>query len=176
MRVESAFTSRPARAGGMPLAWNSASERSGYPRRPAASRLRGRVRPADRIPDLAVAIVIGAAPARTSRQGACDDPIDRFSNFTILLLAVRKSDTLTVEIQRDHRPQAETELLHRGFYLAFITPDGPRMSPTKQWDAWDAYLTEKHGLSKKPAFVGMSKGEVNEYTWAGANPDKVSSI
>src|SRR5438477_2352510 len=76
----------------------------------------------------------------------------------------------------DHQPQAETELLHRGFYLAFITPDGPRMSPAKQWDAWYAYLTEKHGLSKKPAFVGMSKGGVNEYTWAGANPDKVSSI
>ena len=125
---------------------------------------------------IAVAIVIGAAPARTSRQGACDDPIDRFSNFTILLLAVRKSDTLTVEIQRDYRPQAETELLHRGFYIAFITPDGPRMSPTKQWDAWYAYLTEKHGLSQKPAFVGMSKGGVNEYTWAAANPDKVSSI
>jgi len=76
----------------------------------------------------------------------------------------------------DHQPQAETELLRRGFYIAFITPDGPRMSPAKQWDAWYAYLTEKHGLSRKPAFVGMSKGGVNEYTWAGANPDKVSSI
>src|SRR6266567_1503166 len=71
----------------------------------------------------------------------------------------------------DHRPQAEVELLRRGFHIAFITPD-----PGKQWDAWYDYLTEKHGLSKKPAFVGMSKGGVNEYTWAGANPDKVSSI
>src|ERR1700704_5246399 len=33
----------------------------------------------------------------------------------------------------DHQPQAETELLRRGFYIAFITPDGPRMSPAKQW-------------------------------------------
>ena len=39
-----------------------------------------------------------------------------------------------------------------------------------------AYLTEKHGLSKKPAFIGMSKGGVNEYDWASANPDKVSCI
>jgi pimeloyl-ACP methyl ester carboxylesterase len=31
-------------------------------------------------------------------------------------------------------------------------------------------------LSKKPAFVGMSKGGVNEYTWATSNPDKVSCI
>jgi len=71
----------------------------------------------------------------------------------------------------DHRPQAEVELLGRGFHIAFITPD-----PGKQWDAWYAFLTEKHGFSKKPAFVGMSKGGVNEYQWATANPDKVSAI
>ncbi len=71
----------------------------------------------------------------------------------------------------DHQPQAEVELLRRGFHIAFITPD-----PGKQWDAWYAYLTEKHGLSKKPAFDGMSKGGVNAYQWATANPDKVSCI
>jgi len=71
----------------------------------------------------------------------------------------------------DHEPQAEVELLRRGFHIAFITPD-----PGKQWDAWYALLTEKHGLSKKPAFVGMSKGGVNEYDWTTANPDKVSCI
>ena len=59
----------------------------------------------------------------------------------------------------------------RGFHIAFITPD-----PDKTWDAWYAYLTEKHGLSKKPAFIGMSKGGVNEYDWASVNPDKVSCI
>src|SRR6266850_1854070 len=71
----------------------------------------------------------------------------------------------------DHEPQTEVELLRRGFHIAFITPD-----PGKQWDAWDAWLTEKHGLSRKPAFVGMSKGGVNEYDWTTANPDKVSCI
>jgi pimeloyl-ACP methyl ester carboxylesterase len=71
----------------------------------------------------------------------------------------------------DHRPQAEIELLGRGFYIAFITP-----YPGKQWDAWYAYLTEKHGLSNKPAFIGMSMGGFHEYTWATANPDKVSAI
>src|SRR5213592_981228 len=45
----------------------------------------------------------------------------------------------------DHQPQAEVELLRRGFHIAFITPD-----PGKQWDAWYDWLTEKHGLSKKP--------------------------
>jgi len=68
------------------------------------------------------------------------------------------------------------ELLKRGFYIAFITPDPGRQSPAKQWDAWYNYLTETQGMSKKPAFIGMSKGGVNEYTWATANPDKVSCI
>jgi hypothetical protein len=71
----------------------------------------------------------------------------------------------------DHEPQTEVELLRRGFHIAFITPD-----PGKQWDAWYSYLTEQHGLAKKPAFIGMSKGGVNEYDWATANPQKVSCI
>ena len=71
----------------------------------------------------------------------------------------------------DHEPQAEVELLKRGFHVAFITPD-----PGKPWDAWYAYLTEKHGLSKKPSFDGMSRGGVNAYEWATANPGKVSCI
>lgn len=71
----------------------------------------------------------------------------------------------------DHEPQTEVELLRRGFHIAFITPD-----PGKQWDAFYAWLTEKHGLSAKPAFIGMSRGGLNEYDWTTANPDKVSCI
>jgi len=67
----------------------------------------------------------------------------------------------------DHEPQTEVELLRRGFHIVFITPD-----PGKQWDAWYSYLTEQHGLAKKPAFVGMSKGGVNEYDWTTAIPKK----
>jgi hypothetical protein len=71
----------------------------------------------------------------------------------------------------DHEPQAEIELLQRGFHIGFIQSD-----PGKQWDAWYTFLTEEHGLSKKPAFVGMSGGGRNAFTWATANPDKVSCI
>jgi pimeloyl-ACP methyl ester carboxylesterase len=71
----------------------------------------------------------------------------------------------------DHEPQEEVELLRRGFHIAFITPD-----PGKEWDAWYTYLTEKHGLSRKPAFEGMSKGGVNAYEWTASHPDKVSCI
>jgi hypothetical protein len=71
----------------------------------------------------------------------------------------------------DHEPQAEIELLKRGFHIGFIQADAG-----KPWDAWYSFLTEKHGLSKKPAFIGMSGGGRNAFTWATTNPDKVSCI
>ena len=71
----------------------------------------------------------------------------------------------------DHEPQTEVELLRRGFHVAFIMSD-----PGKSWDAWYTFLTEKHGLARKPAFIGMSRGGVNEYAWATVNPDKVACI
>ena len=55
----------------------------------------------------------------------------------------------------DHQPQAEVELLRRGFHVAYISANGT-LKPGKTWDAWYAFLTEKHGLSKKSAFIGMS--------------------
>src|SRR6516165_212517 len=71
----------------------------------------------------------------------------------------------------DHEPQAEIELLKHGFHIGFIKSDAG-----KQWDAWYTFLTEKHGLSKKPAFIGMSGGGRNAFTWATTNPDKVACI
>ena len=55
------------------------------------------------------------------------------------------------DLHRNHQPPAETELLARGFHLAYITP-----GPLRQRDAWYAFLTEKHRLSRKPVVVGMS--------------------
>lgn len=75
----------------------------------------------------------------------------------------------------DHEPQTEIELLRRGFHIAYITADASAR-PDKRWDAWYAFLTEKHGLSRKPAFIGMSRGGEFSFTWATANPDKVSCI
>ena len=45
-----------------------------------------------------------------------------------------------------------------------------------EWDTWYAYLTGQYGLSKKPAFIGMSRGGIFEFSWGTANPDKVSCI
>ena len=75
----------------------------------------------------------------------------------------------------NHQPQTEVELLRRGFHIAYISANAT-LRPGKEWDAWYAFLTEKHGLSRKPAFIGMSRGGEYAYTWATANPDKVSCI
>ena len=75
----------------------------------------------------------------------------------------------------DHQPQAEVELLRRGFHVAYISANAT-LKPGKEWDAWYEFLTEQHGLSKKPAFIGMSRGGSYAYTWASAHPDKVSCI
>jgi hypothetical protein len=75
----------------------------------------------------------------------------------------------------DHQPQTEVELLRRGFHVAYISAD-QNLRPDKYWDAWYTYLTEKHGLSKKPAFIGMSRGGEFSFTWATTHTDKVSAI
>ncbi|MDB6016961.1 MAG: hypothetical protein JWR19_1450 [Pedosphaera sp.] len=75
----------------------------------------------------------------------------------------------------DHQPQTEIELLKHGFCVAYISADAT-LKPDKRWDAWYEFLTGKHGLSSKPAFIGMSRGGEYAYTWATAHPDKVACI
>ena len=75
----------------------------------------------------------------------------------------------------NHQPQAEIELLKRGFYVAYISA-GQDLKPGKHWDVWYDYLVTKLGLSLKPAFIGMSRGGEYSYSWAVAHPDKVSCI
>jgi len=71
----------------------------------------------------------------------------------------------------DHEPQAEIELLNRGFFIVYVN-----QKPGATWDAWYSFLVNKHGFSKKPAFVGMSKGGVYAYQWAVGHPDQVGCI
>jgi len=75
----------------------------------------------------------------------------------------------------DHQPQTEVELLRRGFHVAYISANAT-LRPGKEWDAWYSFLTEKHGLSRKPAFIGMSRGGEYAYTWATTHPEKVACI
>ncbi len=75
----------------------------------------------------------------------------------------------------DHQPQTEIELLRRGFCIAYTSADAT-LKPGREWDAWYAFLTEKLGLSPKPAFIGMSRGGEYAYIWATTHPDKVACI
>lgn len=75
----------------------------------------------------------------------------------------------------DHQPRTEIELLKRGFHVAYISADAS-LKPDKNWDVWYTFLTEKHGLSPKPAFIGMSRGGEYSFMWATAHPDKVTAI
>ena len=74
----------------------------------------------------------------------------------------------------NHQPQTEVELLKRGFHIAFVAADPGRQGTA--WDRWYKFITETHGLARKAAFVGMSKGGVNEFNWGVVNPDKVACI
>ena len=70
-----------------------------------------------------------------------------------IALLLRQIEALEQLPTTDAR-QREVELLRRGFHIAYISANAT-LKPGKEWDAWYAYLTEKHGLSKKPAFIGM---------------------
>jgi len=75
----------------------------------------------------------------------------------------------------DHQPQAEIELLKRGFHIGYVESSAT-LRPGRPWEAWYEFLTEKHGLSRKPAFVGMSRGGEFAYIWATTHPGEVSCI
>jgi len=78
----------------------------------------------------------------------------------------------------DHRPETDLALLAKGFHLTYIQVGNTFGCPDamKQWDAFYTLLTEKHGFSKKPALIGLSRGGLYCYNWAAANPDKVAVI
>lgn len=75
----------------------------------------------------------------------------------------------------DHQPQTEIELLRRGFHIAYITANA-ELAPDRKWDAWYEFLTTQHGLSRRPAFIGMSRGGMFAYRWATTHPRSVSAI
>jgi pimeloyl-ACP methyl ester carboxylesterase len=77
-----------------------------------------------------------------------------------------------------HEPQTDIACLENGFHVAYVDVSGLFGSPTaiKRWDSFYEYLTTKHGLNKKPALEGMSRGGLIIFNWASANPDKVSCI
>ena len=77
-----------------------------------------------------------------------------------------------------HEPQTDIALLQEGFHLAYCDVGGLYGNPqaVKHWDAFYRLLTEKHGLARRPALEGMSRGGLIIYNWAAAHPGKVACI
>ncbi|RLS51132.1 MAG: alpha/beta hydrolase [Planctomycetota bacterium] len=77
-----------------------------------------------------------------------------------------------------HKPAPDIALLKQGFHITYMNvPDlfgSPRA--VEHWNQFYKVLTEKHGLSRKPALIGLSRGGLYCYNWAIANPDKVSCL
>jgi len=76
------------------------------------------------------------------------------------------------------KPAGDVELLAKGFHVAYMDIAGMFGSPAalKHWDAFYKEMTEKYGLSKKVALVGISRGGLPVHKWAAANPEKVACI
>lgn len=73
---------------------------------------------------------------------------------------------------------ADIALVRRGFHLVYLGVPDLFGSPAavKEWDKFYAELTQKHGLARKAALIGLSRGGLYCYNWAIANPDKIACI
>jgi pimeloyl-ACP methyl ester carboxylesterase len=77
-----------------------------------------------------------------------------------------------------HKPAPDIALLKEGFHIVYLSIPDMLGSPKAvgHWNACYKELTEKHGLAKKVALVGLSRGGLYCYNWAIANPDKVACL
>ena len=73
---------------------------------------------------------------------------------------------------------ADLLLLERGFHIAHMDTGGMLGSPRalKHWDAFYAFMTQKHGMAVKPALEAVSRGGLFAYGWAARNPERVACI
>lgn len=69
------------------------------------------------------------------------------------------------------------QLLAKGFHHVHIEVGNTHGCPAalKHFDAFYQVLVE-HGLAKKGALIGLSRGGLYAYNWAAENPDKIACI
>ncbi|HRX78328.1 MAG TPA: prolyl oligopeptidase family serine peptidase [Pirellulaceae bacterium] len=77
-----------------------------------------------------------------------------------------------------HEPQTELALLEKGFHVAYcdVADLWGNAEAIRRWDRFYEYLTDEHGLSRRPALLGMSRGGLIVYHWAIQHPHQVSCI
>lgn len=77
-----------------------------------------------------------------------------------------------------HEPQADIELLNKGFHVAYVNVQNMYGAPAAldAMDAFYAHVTEAYGLSPKTTLEGFSRGGLFAYNWAARHPDRVASL
>ncbi|MCY2989883.1 MAG: prolyl oligopeptidase family serine peptidase [Planctomycetota bacterium] len=77
-----------------------------------------------------------------------------------------------------HKPAPDIALLGKGFHVVYLSVPNMLGCPAAvaHWNVLYRELTEKYGLGKQAALVGLSRGGLYVYNWAAANPDKVACI
>jgi pimeloyl-ACP methyl ester carboxylesterase len=71
-------------------------------------------------------------------------------------------------------PNADLALLEAGWHLAYLGVPNQFGSPgaVASWEGFYRKLVKDHGLSPKPALIGLSRGALYCMSWAAAHPDE----
>ncbi|QJE95196.1 GDSL-type esterase/lipase family protein [Luteolibacter luteus] len=77
-----------------------------------------------------------------------------------------------------HEPQADLELLARGYHVAYIDVQNMYGAPVamRHMDALYDQLVGAQGLSKKVTLEGFSRGGLFAFNWAALNPERVTAL
>ena len=77
-----------------------------------------------------------------------------------------------------HEPQADLELIARGFHAAYIDVQNMYGAPVAMahMEKFHAHLTQQYGLSSKPVLEGFSRGGLFALNWAARHPDQTSLV
>jgi len=69
-------------------------------------------------------------------------------------------------------------LLRLGWHVAYLACPNTfgRPDTMERWQEFYKQLTEKHGFSRRPVLLGMSRGGLYVYNWAAAHPETVGLI
>ena len=75
-------------------------------------------------------------------------------------------------------PNADIELVKRGWHLAYISVPNLFGSPKAmaKWEKFHDVLVKDHQLNPKPALIGLSRGALYCMAWAAAHPDKTMLV
>ena len=71
-------------------------------------------------------------------------------------------------------PNADLELVRRGWHLAYLAVPGQFGSPRamEHWEQFYEVLVQEHELSPKPALIGLSRGALYCMAWAAGHPER----